>query len=108
MNRHIVPTHIFTTVTLDDINAASEKHIPMLLGQAILDADLDCLTSLDLHIEPRALAVLAEYHMMEDHDHFHQLLFIVKLACAAESRLYALSHSAPVTTSEVVYWLDDV
>tara|TARA_R110000796_G_scaffold252500_1_gene387171 strand:+ start:18044 stop:18370 length:327 start_codon:yes stop_codon:yes gene_type:complete len=100
MNHHIVPTHVFTTVTLNDINAASNKHIPMLLGQAILDAEIDYLDSLDLHIEPRALAVLAEYHMMEDHDHFHKLLFIVKLACAAESRLYALAHIAPVSDSQ--------
>ena len=90
MDRHIVPTHHFTTVNLIDINQASAKHIPMLLGQLILDADIEALNSLDVHLDPQDLAVLAEYQMYTDHDNFDKLLHIVKLACAAESRLSKL------------------
>ena len=66
----------------------------MLLGQAILDAELDYLDSLDLHTSPRALAVLSEYRMCADHDNFDKLLHIVKLACAAESRMLALESAS--------------
>ncbi len=68
MSHHIHPDHIFTSVNVIDINQASAKHVPVLLAQAVLDADIDELTSLDIHTAPNDLAVMAEYRMMSDHD----------------------------------------
>lgn len=90
MTYHIEPAHQFTTVNLIDINQASAKHIPVLLAQVVLDAGIEALESLDVHTCPQDLAVLAEYQLYSDHDNFHKLLHIVKLACAAESRLTKL------------------
>lgn len=84
MNNQIVCSLGFTTVHVDDFNNANLEMIDVLIGQVLLDADLDEVSSMDLHKDLLGLGVIAEYNYLNS-DTCRRVKFQHIMACAMKA-----------------------
>ena len=86
----MTPNEHFTDITVEVLTNAKKDHLPTLIGQLLLDADIDVLYSLDAHLDFKGLAVLSEWHSLKTDCGYIRTKFLHVMACAMAAHFLQL------------------
>tara|TARA_R110000851_G_scaffold578_2_gene2008 strand:- start:628 stop:906 length:279 start_codon:yes stop_codon:yes gene_type:complete len=87
MNKQILPSNHFTDITVSVLADAPVDHLEVLIGQLVLDADIDVLCSINAHHDFKGLAVLAEWHSLKTDCAYMRMKFLHVVNCAMKAYL---------------------